>query len=188
MLLHLHRNQMTIMKLLVLYATTEGQTRKIAGFIDNEAQKLGWGVTVKDIVDGPIELEGFDAVLIGASVHMGKYQTAIADFVIRHASELNGKLSGFLSVSLTAAGTDEESWKELHDITDHFLKHCDWMPQRTLQVAGALKYVEYDWLKRMLMRQIAKNAGGSTDTKRDHEYTNWEELKAFVGEFLALKK
>lgn len=176
------------MKLLVLYATTEGHTRKIAHFIEAEAQKIGWDVDVKDVVDGSVGIEGYDAVLIGASIHMGKYQTGIADYVIRHAEVLNGKLSGFLSVSLTAAGTDEESWKELIAITDHFLKHCDWMPQRTLQVAGALKYVEYDWLKRMLMRQIAKNAGGSTDTKRDHEYTNWDELKAFVTEFLALKK
>lgn len=126
------------MKLLVLYATTEGHTRKIARFVEEEAQKLGWEVEVKDIVDGTVGLESFDAVLIGASVHVGKYQTAIADFVIRHAEELNGRLSGFLSVSLTAAGTDEESWKELHEITDHFLKHCNWKPQRTLQVAGAL--------------------------------------------------
>ncbi len=176
------------MKLLILYATTEGQTRKVARFIENVPKQIGWEVDLKDALDSAVEPSGYDAVLIGASLHGGKYQAAIADYTKRHAKALSNTLSGFLSVSLTAAGDDEDSWKELHEITDHFLKHVGWAPQQSLQVAGALKYLEYDWLKKMLMRQIAKNSGGSTDTKHDHEYTNWDELEKFTKDFLALKK
>jgi menaquinone-dependent protoporphyrinogen oxidase len=49
--------------------------------------------------------------------------------------------------------------------------------------AGALKYLEYDFFKRALMRQIARKEGASVDTSRDHEFTDWEALDAFVQEF-----
>lgn len=175
------------MKLLILYGTTEGQTRKIAHFLEDEAEQRGWTANMYDLSQETPSLTGYDAVVMASSIHMGKYQAAVADFAIRNAVELNKIPSAFLSVSLTAAGNDEESWKELHEITDHFLKHCEWNPTQTLQVAGALKYTQYDWLKKQLLRMIAKNSGGSTDTKHDHEYTNWEEVRGFVKGFLPAK-
>jgi menaquinone-dependent protoporphyrinogen oxidase len=50
-------------------------------------------------------------------------------------------------------------------------------------VAGALPYTRYNWLKRWVMKRIVAKAGGDTDTTRDYEYTNWEELRAFSEEF-----
>ena len=34
------------------------------------------------------------------------------------------------------------------------------------------------------MKLIAKKQGGDTDTLRDHEYTDWDDLKHFVEEFV----
>lgn len=175
------------MKLLVLYGTTEGQTRKIARYIESEAEKLGWAASVCNLTEEAPNLQGCDAVIIASSIHMGRYQTAVADYAIRNAPVLTKMPSAFVSVSLTAAGNDEESWKELHELTEHFLKHCAWTPTQTLQVAGALKYTQYDWLRKQLMRMIAKSAGGSVETTHDHEYTNWDELKMFVKDFLPAK-
>lgn len=175
------------MKLLILYGTTEGQTRKIAHFIEDEAEQKGWGATVYNLTEEAPVPKGFDAVIIASSIHMGKYQAAVADYAKRHAQELNKIPTAFLSVSLTAAGDDEESWKELHEITDHFLAFCGWQPTETMQVAGALKYTQYDYLKKTLLRMIARNAGGSTDTSQDHEYTNWDEIRQLVRNFLPIK-
>ncbi|CAN5197521.1 menaquinone-dependent protoporphyrinogen IX dehydrogenase [soil metagenome] len=174
------------MKLLVLYGTTEGQTRKIAHFIETEAELQGWKATVYNLTEETVILAGYDAVMVASSIHMGKYQAAVADYAIKNASALNKLPSAFVSVSLTAAGNDEDSWKELHELTDHFLKHCGWIPTETTQVAGALKYTQYDWFKKQLLRMIAKSSGGSVDTSIDHEYTNWEEVKTFVKGFLPL--
>ncbi len=58
-------------------------------------------------------------------------------------------------------------------------------PHRILLVAGALKYLEYDFLKRMIMRMIAKKEGRDTDTTKDYEYTDWEALRGFCDEFVA---
>jgi menaquinone-dependent protoporphyrinogen oxidase len=175
------------MKLLILYGTTEGQTRKIAHFVEDVAQERECIVTLCDSANELFNPNGFDAVIIASSIHMGKYQAAVAEFAKKYATQLNKMPSAFLSVSLTAVSDDKKSWEELYEITDHFLKHCDWKPTQTLQVAGALKYMEYDFLKKMVMRLIAQKAGGSADTKRDHEYTQWDEIQTFVKDFTNLK-
>ena len=53
---------------------------------------------------------------------------------------------------------------------------------RVQPIAGALLYQEYGLLKRLVMRMIAKRAGGDTDTSRDHVYTDWEALERFAGQ------
>ncbi len=40
-------------------------------------------------------------------------------------------------------------------------------------------------IERMLMKRIAAQAGGDTDTSRDHEYTDWKDLAAFTRRFAA---
>ena len=34
------------------------------------------------------------------------------------------------------------------------------------------------------MKRITKHAGGSTDTSRDHEYTDWVALDRFIAEWV----
>jgi menaquinone-dependent protoporphyrinogen oxidase len=43
-------------------------------------------------------------------------------------------------------------------------------------LAGRLAYTQYGILTRLLMTWIARRQGGPTDTSRDHELTNWDEV------------
>src|SRR4030095_328619 len=63
------------------------------------------------------------------------------------------------------------------------LQDTGWRPMMTKIVAGALLYTQYGWLKRWLMKRIVAKARGDTDTRRDYEYTDWNDLRAFVEEF-----
>lgn len=173
------------MNILIIYGTVEGQTRKIARFVKKEAENLGNQVTLSDATDDPPDPDDFDAIIIGSSVHKHEYNAAIIDYASKHLEVLNKKPSLFISVSLTAAADEEESWKELEQITKDFLAKVGWNPTAVKQVAGALRYSEYDFFKRFIMRLIAKKQGGGTDTSQDYEYTNWEELGKSVNEFLS---
>jgi len=166
-----------MMKLLIVYGTTEGQTRKICRFLRDEALKAGNKVDISDASDHPRSPDGYDAVIIGASVHQGKYQASVKHYLMQYVDKLNAMVSAFISVSLTAATKDEESWKELETITSEFLKKTSWKPTEVEQVAGALRYTQYDFLKKFIMRMIAKRSGGDTDTSHDHEYTDWEQVE-----------
>ncbi|HYW35754.1 MAG TPA: menaquinone-dependent protoporphyrinogen IX dehydrogenase [Balneolaceae bacterium] len=165
------------MKLLIVYGSTEGQTRKICNFLHTEAGKRNHEVVLNDSTANPVSPKDFDAAIIAASLHAGKYQQAVSHYVRKNHYALNRIPSAFISVSLTAASNEPKSWEELKQITRKFLGNTKWTPRITEQVAGALRYMEYNFFKRFIMRMIAQRQGGETDTSKDHEYTDWEQVK-----------
>lgn len=172
------------MRVLILYSTTEGQTRKICRFVADQVQEAGHQYSLHDLTDDPVTPEGYQAVVIGSSIHIGKYQTSAMQYIKDHAEELNRVPSAFLSVSLTAASDTDEGKEEMEKITDHFLKFVGWEPGLVKQVAGALKYTQYDFFKRYIMRNISKKEGRTVDTSQDHEFTDWDDLKTTISDFL----
>lgn len=178
------------MKLLIVYGTSEGQTRKIAEFLQKEAEKAGIYAALCDATCNPINPEGYDGVMIGASMHMHKYQAAIEYYVKTHMATLNDMPSAFFSVSLSALSKDydKESYQELTDLTDRFLIDTGWKPESTAFIAGALRYTQYDFFKKFIMRQIAKRGKGDTDTSHDHEYTDWNQVRSFLNDFMKTVK
>jgi len=168
------------MKLLIVYGSTEGQTRKICEFLRDKANKSGHQVSLVDSTGPALNPSGFDAVIIGASVHAERYQESVKHYIMEHTKQLNAIPGIFISVSLTAAHDEQESWEELKEITDHFLNHTGWRPTDIKQVAGALRYTKYNFLKKFIMRMIAQKSGGSTDTSKDHEYTDWEQVERII--------
>ena len=179
------------MKLLIVYGTAEGQTRKVAEFLALEAQKAGVEPTLCDASMEQISPDRYDAVMIGASMHMHRYQATITHYVKEHLGTLNAIPTAFFSVSLAALseGYDAESFNELRDITMRFLLDTGWNPTATEYIAGALRYTQYDFFKKFIMRQIAIRGGSKdTDTTRDVEYTDWEKVRKFFDEFITSAK
>ena len=172
------------MKILILYGTTEGQTRKIAHFMEAILQNAGHHVTIADTATNPPAPTAYDAILIGSSIHMHKYQSAAKHYIKKHLDELNNMPGAFFSVSLAVASGLAEENLGVQKITNDFLEQTGWKPMMVTQIAGALKYTEYDYFKRLVMKMISKKEGGATDTSQDYEYTDWEEVTKFVNEFL----
>jgi menaquinone-dependent protoporphyrinogen oxidase len=173
------------MKYLLVYGTSEGQTQKIARFVaDRLAQRGHQALVVNAIEPTPAaEPADFDAVIIAASLHAGRYQSAIIHYVREHLVAIDARLNVFLSVSLAAAGDDEEDVEGLKKCVADFTHETGWTPQSIHHVAGAFRYTSYDFLKRWAMKYIAYRKGGPTDTSRDYELTDWNELTRFVDSF-----
>jgi menaquinone-dependent protoporphyrinogen oxidase len=165
------------MKVLIVYGTTEGQTRKISEFLKEEIGNAGYEVELADATMNPPNPNDYNAVIVAGSLHAGNYQTSIQHYVKDHHDIINEKRSIFISVSLIAATKDQESWRELEEHTEKFLNLTGWHPDHVEQVAGALLYTKYDFFKRFLMRMISKRSGGDVDTTRDYEYTDWDQVK-----------
>lgn len=176
------------MKILIVYGTTEGQTRKISHFMEVVLKDGGHEVTVADASEAPPSPALYDAVIIGASIHMHRYQSDVSHYIKTHIEALNKMPGAFFSVCLAIASSFEEEHKEARKITTEFLEHVGWKPLMSTQVAGALKYTQYDFFTRLIMRMIAKKEGRTTDTSSDHEYTDWNAVREFVKEFAAAIK
>lgn len=176
------------MNFLVLYATTEGQTRKIAQFVADRIRVHNHNADLLDATDPAstgVKLRGYDGVLISASLHIGKFQTSIEEFVRSRNQTLNGMRTMFLPVSLSAASKDADDIKGLADCTGQFLAETGWKPGETHNVAGAFRYTQYDFFKRWGMKLIAYQKGVSTDTNRDLELTDWVALTRDTDDFVA---
>jgi menaquinone-dependent protoporphyrinogen oxidase len=172
-------------RLLILYGTTNGHTRKIAQVLGETLGEEGFSCDVIDAERIPRELDvtAYDGVLVAASIHARGYPRAVARWVQSHADQLNLVPSAFVSVCLGILERRPEAQTEVRAIMNRFFEASGWQPAATKTVAGALLYSQYDWLTRWFMKRIVAKAGGDTDTSRDYEYTDWDDLRAFARAF-----
>jgi menaquinone-dependent protoporphyrinogen oxidase len=160
----------------VLYATTEGQTRRIAERIAGQLREHGLDAVAIDVESRDAEAIQWDrvrGVCLGASIHVQSHQRAALDFARRHARAMMEKPSTFFSVSLAAASKSAQEVEAAMRLARNFEVATGWHPTEVVSLAGRLAYTQYGWFKRQVMRHIASKEGGSTDTTRDHEYTDW---------------
>jgi menaquinone-dependent protoporphyrinogen oxidase len=109
----------------------------------------------------------------------------VTRFVEHHKDLLASRPNAFFSVSLSAAASDPEGQASVMQIITQWSERTGWRPATIESLAGALKYTQYSWLKRALMKQIAKHEGGDTDTAQDYEYTDFDQVTRFAERFFA---
>lgn len=174
------------MKVLIVYGTTEGQTRKISEWIAERIRRIGHDAEPHDSasLSADLDVGGYDAVIVAASVHQHSYQSSLVHFVKEHLAQLQVNPTAFLSVSLSSV-LDEDQ-REAQGYVDQFLTETGWHPTQTELVAGALVYTQYDFFKRQIMKLILWKGGGPTDANQDYEFTDWDALSSFVDSFLEM--
>lgn len=168
-------------RILIVYGTGEGHTAHVAQAIAARLRERGASTYIADLEEESPELTGFDSVAIGGSVHAGKFQSEVRDYVKQHVDWFNRSPAWFFGVSLSQAGKrapidPENARKQI----DGFFEETGWAPRGVLSVGGALKYREYNVFKRSIMKHVAAKAGESTDTSRDWDYTNWQQVDGFA--------
>ena len=169
-----------MLRVLIPYGTTEGLTAKISEFVADVIRGHDHKATVVDIKGSRVpKLEGYDAVIVGASIHMGKHEDYVLDFVRENRDALERLPSAFFSVSMAAHDDIEEA----EGYIEEFVRESGWRPARVGLFGGALLYTQYGFIKRHLMKKIARDKG-NPDTSRDYVYTEWDGVKYFVEEFL----
>lgn len=166
---------------LVLYATTEGQTARIAERMAATLRDRGHQVEIHsaDAVPAGLDWAAFDGILIGAAIHYGHHPAYLRTLVRQHREALSTRPSAFFSVSLSGGGPGAKPAAAKRYL-DKFLRQTAWGPEQTASLAGALQFSKYGAFKRMLMIVFVGLAGGDTDTSRDYEYTDWDAVERFA--------
>jgi len=178
---------------LILYATRQGQTRSIADHLAGEMRARGVPADLVDAAHLPLRfsLDTHAAAVLCASVHFGRHEKEMIQFVKRHRDFLQKMPSAFVSVSLSQAGVQDPTWTperraqaaaDTSRIIQQFITETGWQPEHVQAAAGALRYSRYNWLLRFAMKRIARRAGSPTDTSRDYEFTDWTALDHLVAE------
>jgi menaquinone-dependent protoporphyrinogen oxidase len=172
---------------LVVYATREGQTRKVAERIATTLRSSGHAVELLD-VEGrapPVDLSRFQAIAVGSPVRANGYLRSVARFVREHRPALQQTPSAFFSVGLAVLSKIADGRAQTLELVEKFMQQTGWRPRRVELIAGALPWSKYGFLVRFAMKRIVRKEGGDTDTSRDYEYTDWPAVDAFAREFVA---
>lgn len=171
-------------RILIIYASHFGQTRKIAETLAHDLRGHGFTVEVADVDAKPPSPDGFDAVVIGSRIEMGRHAPELAAYVRAHVESLTAVPTAFFVVCNAAArpdaGTDPSGYAQ------SFFDDVGWHPTISTSFAGALFYRKYNFILRFIMKRIAKAAGHPTDTSRDHDLTDWVHVTRFADDILHL--
>ena len=174
-------------KIFIPYSTGEGQTAKIAQYIADVIRAHGHEALTTDIVqsEGSIP-SGYDGVIVGASIHMGRHDKHAVEYVRNNRSVLERTSSALFSVSLAAHGDADEAERYVEE----FEQETGWRPTRVALFGGALLYTQYGFVKRHMMKKIASGKPGNlgTDVSRDYVYTEWDGVMRFAEDFLEAMK
>ncbi|NRG19753.1 protoporphyrinogen oxidase [Rhizobiales bacterium] len=174
-----------MVQVLVAFASSEGQTRKISERIASRLRDRGAGVQLVDVMknDDPA-LEPFNAALLAGSLHVGHHQEELVRFVKSHREALCGVPTGFVSVSLSAHGTLNEDVAAAHGCVADFFEMAGWKADCTHLAAGAVRDTRLGFLKRWILHRILRTKGVEMPASGVLEFTDWKAVDAFVDQFL----
>jgi len=175
----------------VFYATSEGQTRRIADRLVAIFRKEGFASNAFDVSSpdvAEVDWRRVRAAVVGASLHEGRHQRSADRFVRVHAADLNAHPSAFFSVSLAAASPAPAEREEAARLASRFPGRVGWHPREIACIAGRCAYTQYGLVTRLVMRRIARRRGAPTDTSRDFEFTDWNDVARLAGAVVRMVK
>ena len=177
-------------RILVLYATREGQTGKVATRIAEHLAAAGAAVEILNARDKSavrrLDLAPFDLLVFGGSMHAGGVEGELVDFINGHREQIAGKRRSFFLVLLSAATKDPElRSKWLADALAKLKSQVELDFDEIEMVAGALHYSKYSAPTKWVMQKIAREAGEATDTSKDYEYTDWQQVEDYARKLVA---
>ena len=170
------------MNSLIIYSTTDGQTKKICESIkDNSINKSSYEVISLNEAFYK-EIEKYDQIIIGASIRYGRHNSRVYKFIKDNKNILEKKKTAFFSVNVVAR-KPEKNTPETNPYIRKFLKKSSWQPKKVGVFAGKIDYPRLGFINRNVIRLIMLITKGPTDIKNTYEFTDWQKVKKFTTEF-----
>jgi len=170
-------------KLLLVSHSYDGQTAKVADHVARGLRARGIDVDLRDVAHAP-SVDGYEVVVVGDGIRFGRHSRTLVRYLRAQRSRLEGRPLVVFQVSMTAATDDDEHRKVAAGFTQSLTRRTGVQPTLVVDVAGALRYTQYGFVTKRVMRSIARREGNATDTTRDHEYTDWEAVDRFVDQIV----
>ena len=172
--------------ILIVYATTDGHTRKICERLQEVIEEQGSQVELLQI-DGPHpDLTQFDKIVVGASIRYGKHSKLIYDFVERNQELLETKPNAFFSVNVVAR-KPEKNQPDTNPYLKKFLSQIAWQPKQLAVFGGNLDYPNCGYLDRQMIRLIMWMTKGPTAPDTVVDFTDWDQVEAFGKKISAMQ-
>tara|TARA_Y100000589_G_scaffold169342_1_gene161020 strand:+ start:136 stop:672 length:537 start_codon:yes stop_codon:yes gene_type:complete len=166
-------------KLLFLYSTVDGHTKKISEYIFSKLKNKKI-ICISSIEDSNnYKVSDFDQIVIGASVRYGYHRKNLYEYVKKNKTDLNNKKTVFFSLNLTARKPEKNS-PSTNPYIIKFLKKVDWEPTISEVFAGRLDYPNLDFFNKLAILFIMIITNGPKDTSKTYELTDWKRVDKLI--------
>lgn len=165
---------------LLLYSSVYGLSRRICERIQESLRAQGRDAEVRALTDPGLNLEAFDAIVVGASIKHGKHHPSVLEFIRRHQHTLESKPSALFSVNLVARKPHKNT-PDTNPYLRRLVAQSPWKPRLQGVFAGELDYSRYGPVDKHMMRFVMWVNRGPTDFNTKVQFTNWEEVERFAG-------
>ncbi len=165
-------------KILIVYATTDGHTRKICERLQQVIEQQGSQVQLLQIDEPCPDLKQYDKIVIGASIRYGKHSKLIYTFIKENQKLLESKPNAFFSVNVVAR-KPEKNQPDTNPYLKKFLTQIAWQPKQLAVFGGNLDYPGCRYLDRQMIRLIMWMTKGPTAPDTVVDYTDWDQVEAF---------
>lgn len=175
---------MSAPRLLVAFASHDGQTRRIAAHVT--AQMPHWQPCFHDLREQTMpDPADYERVLVALGVRYGRFPRAAVSALQARAGALRRHADAALLGVCLSARKPERADPARSAYLQGLTRRLDWHPQRIALFAGALHYPRYRWWEQRLMQFVMRVSGGPTDLRTDLEYTDWEAVARFGSDWAA---
>lgn len=173
------------MNVLIIFATVEGQSAKVARFLAEQARNAGHEVALFDAADpaAPPSLSEFEKVILAAPVHQRRHPQEFETLLAARRDELAATETLMISVSLSAAFP--EGLEEAAEYLTEMKMRTGFTPDAEMLVAGAIRTSRYDYFATQVVRHVVLRDRDVDVEDGEHEFTDWDALAARLAEFLA---
>ena len=168
-------------KRLIIYSTTDGQTKLICERIKSFSQFNNQTKLIEIDKAKKEDLKAYEVIIIGASIRYGKHNASVLNFVKENIEILKMKKSIFFSVNVVAR-KEAKNLPETNPYVIKFLKLTKWNPDKKAVFAGKIDYPKYSFLDRHIIRLIMFITKGPTDISKSYEFTDWSKVLDFTKE------
>lgn len=160
-------------RILVTYATRAGSTREVAAAIGESLSRRGYAVDVRSVKERP-DPAGYQAVILGSAIRMGKWLPEAVDYVSANQAALGRMPVALFTVHMLNTGEDDASQTNRRAYLDAVRPLLN--EPEEIFFTGAMDYSRLSFLDRTIARMV----GSSETDQRD-----WEQIEAWTPAALA---
>ena len=164
---------------LILYSTTDGQTKKICNKIISKIQKDKSFdfLSIEEALN--VDIQKYDKIILGASIRYGKHKKNIFEFIDKNIHVLDQKTTAFFTVNVVAR-KDNKNKPDTNPYMIKFLNSSSWNPNYLEVFAGKVDYPNYKFFDKQIIRLIMLITKGPTDISKSYEFTDWKRVENFA--------
>jgi len=155
-------------KILVTYATRAGATFEVAMRVAEVLRAAGATVDVKPVT-AVHEMKGYDAVVVGSAIRMGRWLQEAVAFVQAHRETLSHIPTAYFLVSGFLRDDTPEMRRKVLAYLDHVRKILE--PTSIGMFAGKMDYSKMDWLDRSIAEAVSSSEG---------DWRSWEAIRSWA--------